>query len=203
LDPKNYYVHVKAVEQYFTPDERSTRMTVFEQNHNVNRFYFDLPYSKSAQSSIEHCWLKRTIFELPHPMPYIVSRVKIPLENITKLEFSPIEYCCQTLQQQVDKINEAASRGDFHSLQPLIQGSLLVQVNEGPKKMAEVFLAGATEDKHTVNLREIFRKFLDANTNAVTRHLEHAKKNPVYKVLQEELEVGLNRLRSTLQPFLK
>jgi hypothetical protein len=69
--------------------------------------------------------------------------------------------------------------------------------------MAEVFLAGATENQHTMNLRVIFRNFIDANTNAVTRHLEHARKNPVYKVLQEELEVGLNRLRSTLQPFLR
>jgi hypothetical protein len=136
-------------------------------------------------------------------MPYVVSRVLIPPENIDRQEYSPIEYSCQNLQQQVDRINEAASREDFYSLQPLIQGSLLVQVNEGPKKMAEVFLSGGREDQHTLMLRTIFRHFLEANSKAVQLHAAWAKTNPIYALLQEELESGLNRLRSTLQPFLK
>jgi hypothetical protein len=207
LDPANYYVHVKAVEQHFTAEERRQRMTVFEQNHDVRRFYFDLPFSKMAQSSIEHCWLKRTIFVLPQPIPYLNSRVHIPPENIQKLEYSPIEYCCQNLQLQVDRIDDAVQKsqleGDYRSLQPLIQGSLIVQVNEGPQKMAEVFLAGATENQHTMNLRAIFRLFLEANRKAVEAHESFATKNPVYTALQEELDAGLKRLRVALQPFLK
>jgi hypothetical protein len=203
LDPSNYYVHVKAVEQYFTADERRNRVTVFEQNHGVTRFYFDLPYSKSAQQSIEHCWLKRTIFTLPSAMPHLNSRIAIPPENIKKLEYSPIEYCCQSLQLQVDRIDEAVARADYKALQPLLQGSLIVQVNEGPKKMAEVFLAGAAENEHTMNLRTIFRLFLESNRRAVDAHEGFAAKNSVYYPLQEELDAGLKRLRVALQPFLK
>jgi hypothetical protein len=204
-DAGNYYIHVKAVEQYFTPEERKSRMTVFEQNHNVSHFYFDLPYSKTAQMSIEYCWLKRTIFQLPHPIPYLNSRVRIPKENITKLDYSPIEFCCQNLQQQVDKINDAVNRNDMSSLQPLIQGSLIVQVNEGPKKMAEIFLTGAAENQHTMNLRAIFRLFLEANTKAVATHEFFAGRpeNIAFRPLQEELDLGLKTLISTLQPFLK
>ncbi|OHT00851.1 hypothetical protein TRFO_32364 [Tritrichomonas foetus] len=203
MQPENFYVHVKAVEQYFTPEERMKRVTVFEQNHNVNKFYFDLPYSKTAQMSIEYCYLKRTIFTLPHPMPYIVSRVLIPPSNIETLEFTPIEYSCQSLQKQIDNINEACSRCDFKALQPLIQGSLLAQVNEGPKKMAEVFLNGSTENEYTQRLRELFRTFLKVNQRAVKAHGEWVTRNPVYQLLQEELELGLNRLSSTLQTYLK
>ena len=60
LEKGKFYVHIKAVEQYITSEEGKTRVTVFEQNHDVSQFYFDLPYSKTAQSSIEHFYLKRT-----------------------------------------------------------------------------------------------------------------------------------------------
>ena len=205
LSPDNYYVHVKFVEPFFTPEERKMRMTVFEQNHDVNRFYFDLPFFKGGQQ-IEHCWLKRTIITLEHPVPYLVSRIVIHADTGVKvIEYSPIEYNCQSLLTQVDRINDATKRHDFPALQPLIQGALLTQVNDGPKKMAEVFLTGAAENEneHTMALRKIFRKFLKATSRAVKVHGEWVRENPVWSDLQEQLEMGLNRLTSTLQPFLK
>jgi hypothetical protein len=205
LDKDKYYVHVKAVTQYFTSDERKSRVTVFEQNHNVVKFYFDVPYQKSSQASIEHCWLRRTIFTLPHPMPYIVKRVEVPPENIEKVMFSPIEYSCQNLQAQVDRMEEAMSRKDFTALQPLLQGSLLTQVNEGPKKIAEVFLMGDQEkqnDAKVAELRQVFRTFLDVQQRAVVLHDDFAQKTPVYRILQENLVDGLNRITTTLQPYL-
>lgn len=202
FEPNKYYVHVKAVNPYFTSDERKKRVTVFEQNHNISQFYFDIPISKSAQASIEHCLLKRTIFTIPHPLPYIVKRVEVPIENIQKVLFSPIEFSCQNLQKQIDLIEEACERKDFPALQPLIQGSLLVQVNEGPNKIAEVFLGTGVENEHTNELRNIFRRFIDANARAVQLHSEYAITHPVFSVLQEELDSGLNRLMSSLQPYL-
>jgi hypothetical protein len=204
--PEKYYVHVKAVTQYFTSDERLSRLTVFEQNHNVSRFYFDLPFSKTSQSSIEHCWLKRTIFTLRHPMPYIVRRVEIPPENMEQVMFSPIQYSCQNLRAQVERIEEALQRKDFTALQPLIHGSLLVQVNEGPMKIAEVFLGGLTAEKQNdpavAELRNVFRQFLDANQRAVAMHDLHAQENQVYRSLQESLVDGLSRITSGLQVYL-
>ena len=222
-DPNKYYVHVKFLTQYFTPEEKTKRITVFEQNHNISQFYFDIPYSKDAQSGLEHCSLKRTIFTLPHPLPYLVNRVFIPPKNIETIIFSPIEYAVQNLQSQVGKIQEACVRvraeldaaqrdmlagkpqGEIQSmkeLQPLIQGSLLVQVNEGPEKMAEVFLTGE-ENPHQGELRSTFRDFIEANTLAVKLHGELVMRYPMYSVLQEELELGLSKLTSKLQQFLK
>ena len=142
----------------------------------------------------------------------------VPKENIEKITFEPIEYAVQNLQSQVSKIREACARvrlelqavkpGDdtqvqsFKELQPLIQGSLLVQVNEGPEKMAEVFLTG-DENVHQAELREVFRDFISANTYAVKLHGEMVMKFPVYAVLQEELELGLSKLTSKLQQYLK
>ena len=122
-----------------------------------------MPFSKEAHSSIEHCWLKRFIIELPHAMPYIESRVQYAKDNTRTELFSPIEFCCENLSKQVTLIEHATRKKEFKALQPLLQGSLLVQINEGPKKMAEVFLTGGEETEHTAALRRIFRAFLSAN----------------------------------------
>jgi hypothetical protein len=206
LDQDTYYIHVKAVKQYFTSKERKTRHTVFEQHHNVTRFSFDIPVQKSSQSSIEHCWLKRTILTLPHPMPYIVRRVEIPPENIEQVMFSPIEYSCQNIRGQNDLIEQALITQDFVELQRLLHGSLLVQVNEGPMKIAQVFLSGLNPDKanepHVVELRAVFRDFLEINQRAVVVHDLYVQQNQQYRLLQENLVDGLNRLTSAMQAYL-
>jgi hypothetical protein len=201
-DPAIYRVHVKAVEAYFTAAERKNRVTAFEQNHNVTQFFYDLPVYEGGRS-FEHCGLKRVIFTLPNPMPYVNSRVKIPPEAIGVEKYSPIQRCCQELRKQVERISEAAALADYQSLQALLQGSLITQVNEGPKSMAEVFLTGGTENTDTMELRRIFRKFLKANSRGVQVHQGYLIEHPVHQTLQDELEAGLNRLRSALQPFLK
>jgi hypothetical protein len=202
--PDKYYVHIKSVEQYFRQDELDSRVTIFEQNHNVQRFYFDIPDARGkGPEDLAALWLKRTIFTLPHPVPYILSRLEVPPGNIERLEFSPIEGSCQTLQRQIDKMAEATLRGDFRTLQPLLKGSLIPEVNAGAIRIAEIFLSEGPETQHMRNLRSIFRKFIDVNTAGVIKHMEHAKTVPVYKQLHEALEIGLNQLQSGLSPYLK
>jgi flagellar motor component MotA len=91
------------------------------------------------------------------------------------------------------------------ALQPLIQGSLVTQVNEGPKKIAEVFLGrGSQHDPNGVaELRQLFREFLETSQKALELHETYAQENPVYRLLQESLVDGLNRLTSAVQPYLK
>jgi hypothetical protein len=120
LDPDKLYIHMKAVQQYFRSDDKQKR--VFEQNHSISQFYFERLFSNATLASIENCWLKRIIFTLPHPMPYIVKRVEVPLTNIQKTEFSPIEYNCQNLQTQIDRMEGALARQEFVELQRCYRG---------------------------------------------------------------------------------
>ena len=201
-EPGKYYIHVKSVQPYFTADEKKQRGTPFEQNENISKFHFDIPVSKASQESISNCWLKRYIFELKEPMPTLETRVSLNVSDKHSIMYSPIEFCCENLSKQVQMIESATKRKNYQALQPLIHGSLLVQVNEGPKKMAEVFLTGGEETEHTAELRRIFRRFLKVNEHAVQVHSEFVKQNPVYSSLQDELELGLARLKSSLQPYL-
>ena len=193
-----YFIHIKAVQQYYD-DERSTD---FEQNINLRKFYFDLPISKGAHSSIEHCSLKRTIFTVETPIPSMERRVKII--NVETEVHTPIQFSIQNLKKQITLIKYATENKDGKSLQLLLQGTLLVQVNEGPHKIAEVFLKkGVPETNDTKELREIFKEFIKVNEKAVLVHSDYAKSNSVFNDLQRELEIGLNRLTATLQPYLK
>jgi hypothetical protein len=156
LDHAHYFVHVSAVEPFFTVEERPNHITVIEEKHGVTRFCFDLPLSESVSSSIKHCWLKRMIFPLPSARPYSNSRLTSSAGRLRKLEYSPIEYDRETLCPKVDHVEEARVRGEIKALQPLLQGSLIIQANEHSKTMAEVFLAGAAENEYIMSLRAIF-----------------------------------------------
>jgi hypothetical protein len=201
MDPKKYYVHVKSVRPYFETAERKHRMTVFELNHNVDRFCFELPQFRGGDE-MQFIWLTRVVVHLQNPMPYIVSRVRIPPENIQRSDFSPIERACQIVQDQVDGINTAVALEDFNALRPLLQGSIMPAVNVGPKKMAEVFLNGGTENQHTMMLRKLFREFIKAADRGVTAHQKSCV-DPAWNQLQEALIGYMSQLKAALMPYLK
>jgi hypothetical protein len=203
FEPNKYYIHVKDVQPYFTEEERKLR-TALERNHNVNKFYFDVAFRKSREYSIVDCWLERTIFVLPHAIPYLNSRVKIPSENIQKLEYRPIEVGCQFLQQTADRLKDAMNRNDRAALQQLLQGALLVQVSEGTIGIAEAFLAGATENEHTQKLKQILRVVIKTQAEALKIYeREFVATREHHRPLQAVLDDGQRRLVPSLQWLLK
>lgn len=211
LESDKYYVFVKTVTQYFTQQEQKTRITIFERNHNVNKFYLDIPISKKSQDNAIECTIKRIIYTVPHPLPYIVSRIRVPIDKIESMECTPIEKTISDFQKQIDHINEALEQKEWKSIEPLIAGSVNTQVNVGPFKAAVSFLTGAEENEKTMELRETARKFLDALARAVkflandlsARMKGQGKYSPIEKDNQEMYELGIVKLTSSLQPYLK
>lgn len=63
MDPKLAYIQVTHVIPYFCKDESETRQTEFEQNHDVDTFSYETPFTKNgtARGSIEDQWKRRTI----------------------------------------------------------------------------------------------------------------------------------------------
>lgn len=63
LDPKIAYIQVTHAKPYFCKDELETRQNFFEQNHDVDTFQFETPFTKSgaAHGSVEEQWKRRTI----------------------------------------------------------------------------------------------------------------------------------------------
>lgn len=64
LDPKMAYIQVTHVVPYFIKDELETRQTEFEQNHDIDTFMFETPFTKNGGARcclVEDQWKRRTI----------------------------------------------------------------------------------------------------------------------------------------------
>lgn len=63
LDPKLAYLQITHVSPYFCKDELEERQNDFEQNHDVDSFMFETPFTRkgSARGHVEEQWKRRTI----------------------------------------------------------------------------------------------------------------------------------------------
>jgi hypothetical protein len=84
------------------------------------------------------------------------------------------------------------------ALQPLLQQSLMTAVNEGSHKFAEVFLSGNAKTKYTERLRELYRKFLFLNQQAMDIMRDWVVTNDSFKGLFAALLDGLANLEQKL-----
>lgn len=63
LDPKLAYLQITHIIPYFCKDELESRQNEFEQNHDVDTFMFETPFTKNgtARGCVEEQWKRRTI----------------------------------------------------------------------------------------------------------------------------------------------
>lgn len=64
LDSKMAYIQITHVVPYFIKDELETRQTEFEQNHDIDTFMFETPFTKNGTARcnlVEDQWKRRTI----------------------------------------------------------------------------------------------------------------------------------------------
>lgn len=64
LDPKMAFIQVTHVMPYFIKDELEARQTEFEQNHDIDTFMFETPFTKNGAARcnlVEDQWKRRTI----------------------------------------------------------------------------------------------------------------------------------------------
>ena len=75
-----------------------------------------------------------------------------------------------------------------------------MQVNEGPLKLAEVFLKG--NSPYIPKLKTEFERFIEANERGVRKHAEWVEINQAFVALQVQLEGGLDTLKETLSRLI-
>ena len=205
LDPDKGYIQITFVNPTSDKKEAYMRQTTFEINSHVNKFYFETPFmkgSKKLQGSVENQWLRRTFLNVRDEMPNVVKRVTLRPDDIVNVEYEPIRVSCRQLKERLAAYELAIQTKSISQIQPLLNGSLCVQVNEGPTKMAEVFLGGNLRTKYTEKMRSIFRKFLELNAVALEIHREASKDNPNFQALQEQMDIGFKDLKAKLEPYL-
>jgi hypothetical protein len=114
---------------YFCKDELEARQTDFEQNHDVDSFSFETPFTKngSARGNIEEQYKRRTILTTQYSFPYVLKRIQVKSRQV--IELTPIEVAIDEMQSKVSELGEicVAHTIDLKKLQLRLQGSVAVQ----------------------------------------------------------------------------
>lgn len=199
LDPEKGYVNVTFVEPYHEDEEELS----IGQVDLSDQFYFDTPFvpgSNKAQGTIETQWIRRTVISTVLKMPCPLRRVEINPAKGKEIEYEPIRVAYRQIRNRTKSIISAINEADYQTIQQLLHGSLLAQVNEGPAKIAEVFLTGHSPLRP--KLKKEFQRFLEANERGVKKHAEWVADNQAFLALQVQLEAGMDALREKLTPLL-
>lgn len=207
FNPETGYIQVTFVEPHVAKDR--TRLTQYEKGHNINTFFFDTPFTKEGgvQGAVEQQWIRRTLLNVQHPMPTALKRQVVKPDNIIEKEFEPIRVSYRQLRERISMIESAIAQQDPRQIQQLLHGSLLVQVNEGPSKMAEVFLSDEAirndpTNKYIEKLKKAFKVFLDVNEKGLVLHAKWVAENTAFIPLQHELESGFLSLVEKLSTYI-
>lgn len=166
---------------YFEKCELEDRQTEFEQNHDINCFMFETPFTKEgkARGNPEEQWKRRTMvtstcfyynnilniieifFTAEYSFPYVTKRIKIVSKR--SIELSPIEVAIDEMQHRVNELEDVvfSTHTDAKRLQLVLQGSVYVQVNAGPLAYASAFLDPVLipiyPDDKVEELKDIYR----------------------------------------------
>lgn len=195
LDADKIYIQITYVEPYLKNHNPNSQL--------YNQFFFKVPFTKNqkVQGDIEEQYLRKSIMTTVSFLPGYSSRSKV-IETTTK-EYEPIQVAYKDLIKRIAEIENAINLKDFRKIQQLLCGSLLVQVNVGPSKIAEIFLNGNYNEKYKKKLRNAFIEFMRQNVLGVQLHGEWVESNPEFIPLQIQIEESLIDLKKKMLPYIQ
>lgn len=114
--------------------------------------------------------MKKTIITTEFHFPYLLKR--IPVTQKKDILITPIEIAISALQERITKLNQELSLEGGPSsktLSHVLQGSVMVTVNEGTLTYAKVFLGNPSQyPQHFVEeLRDTFLQFFSTCQKAL------------------------------------
>jgi len=210
LDPAHLYIQIVSVDPYLVPDELKVRKTPFEQNTNLNKFIFEIPFTKSGKAhgeSVTEQWKKKVILITQSYFPYMKKRLLIIKKE--EIELTPIEASIELIQKKVNVLrSELNSRpANTKTLQINLQGCLLLQVNAGPLAICSSFLSEKEYSKHNAEhitkLQEVMRDFTNVLEFSLKFNHELTKDSEGGSELQEQLTIGYNQFREKVSEYVQ
>ncbi|XP_068140209.1 dedicator of cytokinesis protein 9 isoform X1 [Drosophila tropicalis] len=213
LDAKLAYIQVTHVIPFFSKDELDQRLNEFEQNHDVDTFMYETPFTKSgaARGNVEDQWKRKTVIKTQYSFPYVLKR--IPVKSREIIELSPIEVAIDEMQSKVSELEEIIlPPADVKKLQLRLQGSVAVTVNAGPLAYAHAFLDAKVIKNFSIDrvgdLKDVFRDFIGVCHKAlcVNERMICADQKEYHLALKENYEKLCQALSELLddasfQPF--
>jgi len=202
------YLQIASVVPYLTKEDLKMRPSPWERNSNLSRFIYESPYAiegkKMSNAGVDEIGKIKTILTTEHPFPFVLKR--IPVVNCEKIKLSPIETSIELMEDRIQKlkIEYEAEYPNAKTLQIVLQGSVLLQVNAGPLEILRVFVGGG-EDKYGAEgvdkLRKLFSDFIKSCQEALRVNAEVIKADQ--KDFHQELERGFESVKTEVRKYLK
>jgi len=118
--------------------------------------------------------MKKTILETENPFPYMKKRIRVIKRK--ELDLQPLDVSTDAIAGRVISFRNIlnAPQMDIKALQLILQGSVRLQVNDGPLEIANTFLTPEKASKYSKEkiekLREKFRDFLQCCYTALAEN---------------------------------
>jgi len=152
LDPSGNYIQVIYVEPY--PDREKIRsqkeLTTFDKQHGVDKYGLEAPWcgpeGGKLSEDVTLQWKKRNIYIIPKFYPSLTRRHQVSEEIQETL--GPLDCAIDLLDNRIEliKLELQLRPPNTKTLQIVLQGSIMLQVNAGPKAIMQYFL-GSTHLK--------------------------------------------------------
>ncbi|GIQ80169.1 dedicator of cytokinesis [Kipferlia bialata] len=159
--------------------------------------------SKKIEDALEDVCRRRTVLTVKHPFPYLVSRQAVVDREVT--EFSPLQSAVVLCEEQTAKLvsQTTAPNPDLNSLQLVLQGSVMPQINSGLLPPARIFLHNTdySEDDRLA-LHAALCGFLDSASDAIKLGRRLVAGVPALLEFHEQLEKGFRSLTHSLALLL-
>lgn len=204
LDKAKGFIQVTHVEPFYSKTNKKMELSSLGKTHLLKSFFFDVPFvkgeKKKAQGSVENQWIKHNVLTTQIPLPNIVCRAEVI--EYAEIDYEPIRVAYRQLKDRIELLRRAIQVRDMRQVQQLLHGSLLAQVNEGPVKIAEVFLTPPDGDKRRKDkIRKAFSDFYETNAEGVKLHAEWVTQNKDFIPLQVQLENELESLKDKMKTW--
>eukprot|EP01094_Clydonella_sp_ATCC50884_P026649 TRINITY_DN7381_c0_g1_i1.p1 TRINITY_DN7381_c0_g1~~TRINITY_DN7381_c0_g1_i1.p1 ORF type:complete len:1788 (-),score=632.22 TRINITY_DN7381_c0_g1_i1:302-5233(-) len=190
---ENVYIQILGVDPYLDAEDMELRRSPFERRFNLSRFIFEAPFTASGKAhsdDIREQQKKKTIMTTENPFPYVIKRLKVV--DKTELVLSPIQTSMELIEGRcrllANEINQHPPNSK--TLQIVLQGSVLLQVNVGPTAICSTFLSEREKypAEDVEQLEECIQRFVGLCGEAVL--LNKRIIEPAQMLFHEQLEKG-------------
>eukprot|EP00033_Pygsuia_biforma_P004059 GCRY01004447.1.p1 GENE.GCRY01004447.1~~GCRY01004447.1.p1 ORF type:complete len:2087 (+),score=633.84 GCRY01004447.1:217-6477(+) len=209
LSPDGSYVQITSVDPYFTREELSTtRLTEASRMTGLTQFVFESPYTKTGEGhgTTAEQWKRRTILTTALALPGPLVRVRV--HRTDTIDLSPIEAAIEQMENRNLEMRAILRQPSAKTLQQVLQGSILLQVNAGPLEICESFLRPSLRSafamSHVRRLQSELSDFLELCEKLLNVNRTLLKEEDQMAVLfHSEMDGGYKDMLSKIAPFLR
>jgi hypothetical protein len=200
IDPAKNYVQIVNLEPYFETDVNKD-ITWLDRTRNVRRFYYETAYNPDGgrpSEDVSKMYKRRELITGKMAFPNFFKRVEV--EKKENMILQPIDCALDLMIILTSKLKAALNCVPIvaKSLQIILQGAVLAQVNAGPAAIIATFLNNPDEypPESIEKLKECIRAFVRACNFGLILNQKLIQDQPETAALQEAMMSAFQTLQS-------